>query len=106
MNVTATQTMVVTPTVTSIRYAKSLGESLFHFNTVCRRIETTAAVIIADTSDQAFIRHQNHRNNSTVPVPAPVTSSSFHAPPIESMKNVMITEAIISNTVTTCDAMT
>src|SRR5215213_4387605 len=106
MNVTATHTIVVIPTVTNMRYAKSLGKSLFHFSTVCRKIETTAAVIIADTSDHALIRHQNQRSNSTVPVPAPVTINSFHAPLIESMKNVTITDAIISNTVTTCEAMT
>src|SRR5215212_5187163 len=106
MNVTATHTIVVIPTVTNMRYAKSLGKSLFHLRTVCKKIETTAAVIIADTSDHALTRHQNQRNNSTVPVPAPVTRSNFHAPPIDSMKNVMITEAIMSNTVTTCDATT
>src|SRR6185369_3273121 len=106
ISVTTTQTSVVNPTVTSMIYAKSLGLSLSQCKPFCRKIETIAAVIIAETSDHALMRHQNQRNRSTVPVPAPVTSSSFHAPPIDSMKNVIITEAIISNTVTTCEATT
>src|SRR5215510_4927864 len=106
MNVTATQTIVVIPTVTNMIYAKSTGWSPFHFRTVCRKIETTAAEIIADTSDHALMRHQNQRNKSTVPVPAPVTSNSFHAPPIDCILKVTISDAIINNTVTTCEAMT
>ena len=44
-----------------------------------------AAAIMADTSDQALMRHQNQRSRSTVPVPAPVTMSSFQAPPMDPM---------------------
>ena len=40
---------------------------------------------MAETSLQALMRHQNQRRISTVPVPAPVTISNFHAPAMESM---------------------
>jgi len=40
---------------------------------------------MADTSLQALIRHQYQRSSKTPPVPAPVTSSNFQAPAIESM---------------------
>jgi hypothetical protein len=43
---------------------------------------------IADTSDHALIRHQNQRRSSTVPVPAPVTISSFHACSIDARCSV------------------
>ncbi len=52
------------------------------------------------------MRHQYQRNSSTAPVPAPVMISSFHAPPIDSMRNATAAEATVSRTVTTRDAMT
>src|ERR1043165_4544294 len=100
------QTTVVMPTVTNMRYANCLGLLLSHFRPSCRKIETAAAAIIAETSDHALMRHQNQRSNSTVPVPAPVTSKIFQASWIEVIKKVTTTDAIISNTVTTWETIT
>src|SRR5213080_396895 len=72
--------------------AKSSGRSLSSPPTVCNRTETTNAVIIADTSLQALIRHQYQRNSSTAPVPAPVMINSFQAPPIDSMRKATAAE--------------
>src|SRR5215469_12196101 len=104
--VTAIQVTVVMPTVTSMIYANSLGVSLFHLNTIWRDNETTAAAAMAETSDQALILHQNHLSIRTVPVPAPVTSSSFQACAIELRFLVTTIDTIINSTVTTCEAIT
>ena len=57
------------------------------------------AVIIAEISLHALIRHQYQRSSSTSPVPAPVTSSIFHAPAMEVRKNVTTMETMVSRTV-------
>ena len=53
-------------------------------------METTNAVTMADTSLQAFSRHQNHRSSSGPPVPAPVASSNFQAASIEAMTKLAV----------------
>src|SRR5207249_3950666 len=68
--------------------------------------ETTKAVIIADTSLQALIRHQYQRNSSTAPVPAPVMINSFQAPPIDSMRKATAAEITVSSAVASRDART
>src|SRR5262245_3866118 len=105
-NVTPSQATVVIPTVTSMMYANSLGLSLFHFKVTCRNRDTTAATAMADTSDHALILHQNHLSIRTVPVPAPVTSSSFHAWAIEVRFLVTTIEININSTVTTWETIT
>ena len=72
----------------------------------CNVSETAKAEIMADTSLHALMRHQYQRRISTVPVPAPVTISSFHAPAIEPMKYVRIADTIVRKTVATCDMLT
>ena len=41
-----------------------------------------------------------------MPVPAPVTMSSFQAPPMDPRLKVTTSETTMSSRVTTCDAMT
>src|SRR5258708_40032076 len=86
-------------TVVSITRANCFGWSVSYPNTTWSAIDTTAAQIIAATSLQALMRHQYQRSSSTPPVPAPVTISTFHAPPIESMWRVISAETRGSNTV-------
>ena len=63
--------------------AKSRGLSLSKPRK-CSAVETVKAEIMAETSLQALIRHQNHRSNNTSPVPAPMPSSNFQALPMDS----------------------
>jgi hypothetical protein len=66
-------------------HASSTGRALSKPNAVCIASETTNAEIIAETSLHALMRHQYQRSNNTLPVPAPVSISNFHAPAIDSM---------------------
>ena len=103
---TASHTTVVTATVMSMMWAKSIGWSLSSPKASCRKSETTNAVTIAETSLQALMRHQYQRSSSTPPVPAPVTMSSFHAPAMDSSLSVTSADTIVRNTVATFDAST
>ena len=75
---------MVIATVKIMSHAKSSGLSLSKPKPTCSETDTTNAAIMAETSLQALMRHQYQRSSSTPPVPAPVTSSSFQAPAIES----------------------
>src|SRR3954447_10760724 len=98
MNVTKSHAIVVTTTVVNIKYANCCGSSLDHFGQPsCRKSDVPAATIIAATSDHALMRHQNQRSSRTLPVPAPVTMSSFHAYSIDPRQNVMMSDKTISN---------
>ena len=102
----ASHTAVVTATVMIIVHAKSTGMSVSRPPAVCSSTDTIKAAAIAATSLQALIRHQYQRNSSTLPVPAPVTSSSFQAPAIDPMKSVATAEITVRRTVAACDART
>ena len=86
--------------------AKSRGRSLWSPPTVCSRTDTTNAVIIAETSLHALIRHQYQRSSSTAPVPAPVMINTRHAPPIDSMRKATAAETTVNKAVASRDAMT
>ena len=104
--VAASHTTVVAATVTIMIQAKSTGLSLSRPATVCSSTDTTNAATIAATSLQALMRHQYHRNSSTLPVPAPVTRSSFQAPAIDPMYSVATAEITVSSTVAAREAST
>ena len=84
-NVAASHTTVVIATVMIMIHAKSTGLSVSNFQASCSDTETTKAEIMAETSLHALMRHQYQRSISTLPVPAPVTIRSFHAPAMESI---------------------
>src|ERR1041385_971573 len=102
----SSKTIVVMVTVVIMTSANCFGWSVLYPNTTCSATETTAAEIMAATSLQALIRHQYQRSSKTPPVPAPVTMSTFHAPPMESIWVVTSAEMRVRSTVATCDART
>src|SRR5437660_10396300 len=104
--VTDSQIAVVTATVMIMIQAKSIGLSLFSPAAVCSSSEVTKAPAIAEISLQALMRHQYQRSRYTLPVPAPVTISSFHAPAIESRLYVMMTETTVMRIVAHREAHT
>src|SRR5512134_3860648 len=59
-NVAVSQTIVVTPTVTSKVCANPSGE-LSNTWTAVSESDTIRAAVMAEISDQAFTRHQYHR---------------------------------------------
>ena len=61
---------------------------------------------IAEISLQALILHQNHRNNSTNPIPALSTRISFHASLIRLNWVVTNIEKTINTTVVIRDTFT
>ena len=103
---TASHTTVVMATVISTILAKSTGRSLSSPQTVCNNTDTTNAVIIADTSLQALMRHQYQRSSRTAPVPAPVMISSFQAPPIDSIWKATAAESTVKRPVATREIRT
>src|SRR5215203_982809 len=95
MNVTVSQTTVLTATVMSMAYDATSG--LFAGSRVASIfsavIETTNEAIIALISLQALMRHQYHRRMRTSPVPEPSASSSVHMAPTVSICDVTMTDS-------------
>ena len=76
----ASHTTVVMTTVKSRFLANwfgsEAGKGLANFSVM----ETTAAVAMAEISDQALMRHQYQRSRYTAPVPAPMLTTISQPP--------------------------
>src|SRR6185437_4115416 len=87
--VTATHTIVLTTTVTSMVTAITRWSPSGYRATMngCTAIDTMPEMIIALISDQALIRHQYQRRISTRPVPDPNASRNSHILATESTRH-------------------
>src|SRR5678809_627393 len=101
MNVTASQVIVLTPTVISIIVASAFGSPLANRpgTTWKQMVDTTNDASIAEISDHALIRHQYQRRMSTRPVPAPSARRNFHACSIDDSCDVTPIDAMNRSTV-------
>src|SRR5271156_192636 len=69
----------------------------------CKASVNTSAVIIAEISLQALIRHQYQRSIYTLPVPAPTCSTTCHPERIEASCAETYPVKITNSTVTSCE---
>src|SRR6476469_9962763 len=100
-SVTTTHVTVLTATVMSMMYAVATGSPAGYSGLICQVaiVDVRNDATIALISDHAFTRHQYQRRMRTSPVPAPMESSSSHAPVIVPICDVTIALATKSSTV-------
>src|SRR5690349_17204699 len=109
MNVTVSQTTVLSATVMSMITESVRGSSAGNQRpgTVRKQISEMANdASIELISDHALMRHQYQRRMSTRPVPAPMARRNFHAPSTDESCHVTSVDSRNSTTVARRDIAT
>src|SRR5947209_4946049 len=106
MYVTNSHTMLVTTVVVSAVFANKTGPLPENGAANRSQIVTSNAVVIAEISLQALIRHQYQRSRYTPPVPAPTSRTYSHPERIEAKLAATSAEQMTSRTVASRDTTT